>query len=393
MKKIWIFSLLILLCVNAEAGFKWGSGFDQGDFEINTNSIVFSEKDSDPTVPLTNGLKLFAKDDGSGNTRLYYMDSGGTAVEVGSGAATGLVCTDCVALSTETSGAYVTDITAGTGLDTTETAAAAENNTVTVDFDSTEISTTTWGSGSDFVWTFDNATANNFTMSFSDSLLTTNFPIQFGGTGSSIVFEGATADDYEMTLTVTDPASSDKTITLPNVTGTVALTSSNVATATALAANGANCSAGSYPLGVDASGAVETCTTVLSGVSDQIYMRDNTGRTATFYMSPGVGGAASETNVDQIQVTRNGTVNSMYCTTNTDPNPGNWTATFRTGTVGSLSNTSSTCNIPLGSVACSDTANHPTFTAGQYFSVAMVAASSPASTAGTGCTIDVTYTS
>lgn len=31
-------------------------------------------------------------------------------------------------------------------------------------------------------------------------------------------------------------------------------------TATALAANGGNCSAGSYPLGVDASGAVESCT-------------------------------------------------------------------------------------------------------------------------------------
>lgn len=35
---------------------------------------------------------------------------------------------------------------------------------------------------------------------------------------------------------------------------------SNVATATALAANGSNCTAGSYPLGVDASGAVESCT-------------------------------------------------------------------------------------------------------------------------------------
>lgn len=36
----------------------------------------------------------------------------------------------------------------------------------------------------------------------------------------------------------------------------------NVATATALAANGANCPAGQYPLGVDASGAVESCTAV-----------------------------------------------------------------------------------------------------------------------------------
>ena len=38
----------------------------------------------------------------------------------------------------------------------------------------------------------------------------------------------------------------------------------NVATATALAANGGNCSAGSYPLGVDASGAAESCTATAS---------------------------------------------------------------------------------------------------------------------------------
>jgi len=43
--------------------------------------------------------------------------------------------------------------------------------------------------------------------------------------GTSIVFEGATADAYETTLTVTDPTGSDKTITLPNATGTVSLTS------------------------------------------------------------------------------------------------------------------------------------------------------------------------
>lgn len=42
--------------------------------------------------------------------------------------------------------------------------------------------------------------------------------------------------------------------------GTIAAT-----TAAALAANGANCSAGNYPLGVDASGAVESCTSVGSG--------------------------------------------------------------------------------------------------------------------------------
>lgn len=41
--------------------------------------------------------------------------------------------------------------------------------------------------------------------------------------GAGVVFEGATADDFETTLTVTDPTE-DRTITLPNATGTVALT-------------------------------------------------------------------------------------------------------------------------------------------------------------------------
>jgi len=42
---------------------------------------------------------------------------------------------------------------------------------------------------------------------------------------SSITFEGASANEYETTLTVTDPTSADVTITLPATTGTVALTS------------------------------------------------------------------------------------------------------------------------------------------------------------------------
>ncbi len=42
--------------------------------------------------------------------------------------------------------------------------------------------------------------------------------------GGNIVFEGSTADSFETTVQVTDPTA-DRTITLPNKTGTVALTS------------------------------------------------------------------------------------------------------------------------------------------------------------------------
>lgn len=44
------------------------------------------------------------------------------------------------------------------------------------------------------------------------------------GTAGSLVFEGATADGFETTLAVTDPTA-DRTITLPNATGTVGLLS------------------------------------------------------------------------------------------------------------------------------------------------------------------------
>ena len=48
-------------------------------------------------------------------------------------------------------------------------------------------------------------------------------PAAVGVFGENIIFEGATADAYETTLAVTDPTA-DRTITLPNASGTVALT-------------------------------------------------------------------------------------------------------------------------------------------------------------------------
>jgi hypothetical protein len=51
------------------------------------------------------------------------------------------------------------------------------------------------------------------------------------GNAGSLVFEGSTADAFETTLTVADPTTSDKTITLPNVTGTV-ITSGDTNTVT-----------------------------------------------------------------------------------------------------------------------------------------------------------------
>ena len=53
---------------------------------------------------------------------------------------------------------------------------------------------------------------------------------------TAIIFEGATADAYETTLTVTDPTA-DRTVTLPNATGTVQV-SGNVITGTTIEPTG-----------------------------------------------------------------------------------------------------------------------------------------------------------
>jgi hypothetical protein len=63
-------------------------------------------------------------------------------------------------------------------------------------------------------------------------------PAAVGVFASSITFEGATADDYETTIAVTDPTA-DRTITFPDATGTVALTSDVTTHANLTEAHGA----------------------------------------------------------------------------------------------------------------------------------------------------------
>ena len=71
---------------------------------------------------------------------------------------------------------------------------------------------------------------------------TTGFTI-FGSsivlnTAKTLIFEGATADSFETTLTVTDPTAA-RTITLPNETGTVITTGSTDAVTESMMANDA----------------------------------------------------------------------------------------------------------------------------------------------------------
>jgi hypothetical protein len=70
---------------------------------------------------------------------------------------------------------------------------------------------------SSVVGTIDTQTLTNKTLT---APTITNPSISGAGVDASIVFEGATADAYETTLTVVDPTQ-DNTLTLPNTTGTV----------------------------------------------------------------------------------------------------------------------------------------------------------------------------
>ena len=105
-------------------------------------------------------------------------------------------------------------VAGGTGIDTT-----GSGNTITVAIDST-VATLTG------TQTLTNKTLTSPTIN--SPTITSVTATALNLTDSSIVFEGATADAHETTLTVTDPTA-DRTITLPNETGTL-ITSTSAAT-------------------------------------------------------------------------------------------------------------------------------------------------------------------
>ena len=135
-----------------------------------------------------------------------YVDSTVTAEDLDITSDSGTIAID---LDSET-----LTIAGGTGIDTT-----GSGNTITVAIDSTV--TTLTGTQTLTNKTLTSPTINTPTIT---NLTATALNL----TDASIVFEGATADGNETTLTVTDPTA-DRTITLPNETGTL-ITSTSAAT-------------------------------------------------------------------------------------------------------------------------------------------------------------------
>ena len=79
-----------------------------------------------------------------------------------------------------------------------------------------------WATGTPFISASGSLTTVQGTLSVSE-LGTCAAGIKIDGSNPVITFEGSSADAYETLLHVTNPTGSDKTITLPNATGTVSL--------------------------------------------------------------------------------------------------------------------------------------------------------------------------
>ena len=102
----------------------------------------------------------------------------------------------------------------------------------------------TWATGTPFI------SATGLTTSIKGDLTVTELAtfvagIKIDGSNPVITFEGSTANAYETVINVTDPTA-DRTITLPDATGTVALTSDITTPVTAVTGTAPIVSSGGY---------------------------------------------------------------------------------------------------------------------------------------------------
>lgn len=104
-------------------------------------------------------------------------------------------------------------------------------------------------------------TTGGLTVSAGGASITGGLNNNSGGITNAGALSGATTIGLTGAISGGTTANFSSTVTAPTFSGAL---SGNASTATALAASGSTCAAGSFPLGVDASGNVKSCTTVSS---------------------------------------------------------------------------------------------------------------------------------
>ena len=97
------------------------------------------------------------------------------------------------------------------------------------------------------------------------------------GTTGSVVFEGSTADAYETTLAVVDPTS-DHTVTIPNITGTLITTGDTGTVTSTMIANGTIVDADVNASAAIAGSKIQAATTSNAGA---VQLTDSTSSTST----------------------------------------------------------------------------------------------------------------
>ncbi len=101
-----------------------------------------------------------------------------------------------------------------------------------------------WATGTPFLSASGSLTTVKGTLSVTE-LATFVAGIKIDGSNPVITFEGSTANAYETVINVTDPTA-DRTLTLPDATGTVALTSDITTPVTAVTGTAPIVSSGGY---------------------------------------------------------------------------------------------------------------------------------------------------
>lgn len=170
-------------------------------------------------TPASGSTKRFITWDESGSVLKIYTAGGWTTINPSAGAPTDVAYLVTGSLSGSLSAERL--LAEGTGIDFTD---AGANGNFTIAVDTTEIGTSTWGSGSEIVWTFNASGGTDPTLTFGNAAAT------FAGTFSATAFSGNITGD---------------------VTGNV---SGNAGTASALAANPTDCSANQFATTIAANG-------------------------------------------------------------------------------------------------------------------------------------------